>query len=643
MHDFDPPLPSVFAGRLLSATDMPEMADNFEVSRYLTDRSIEDLGGDPITEPSEGANELIARMMAAEAAFALARSDRPTSANWYTDAINRMINVAGLVHPEIVCDEASAAHPCVSFKRSQDARTVLFAAIAITSQNNAVFENMNYAVEQYRHFCATGAFSPKRYGANGSAVEQNLARFNFVLERCDGSLETLHKLLTVKLTMGELRDMAARHGIRVAGKEMVDETVWGSMIFGPKVGNGFMQNLLGNFDPVTIDLWFMRMWGRYTGTLVRDDVGEEALSRLVKGLRRAHRSQRMAALMQESGVYRDPGELWDADNADLLAYVRDLKRFWEKLRRGYVAGSYTETFLERKGAAAPRGNAQASDMKAKLVWPGAVESLVKSLGAPVDSPTSAGLRKWIRAVCSRALELLKDSGYEMTAADLQALLWYPEKEIYGRLSGRPAFKRLNASYDEAMIRIAQKEGFSNDDISAALQSLGTYRSGGRADAERAERGQSGAVVGIHIGAGRAGEEPYGRGKVERAIVLAEEAAMSEIIIGSFYELPDGSICRTSGWDGRLGEVRYDLDDGEAPRFIDAAETAAWMPRPDLADFPNARDPILPYGFDLHWGLKVRSQLLGEIESGDHEDIDEILALAEQHGLLQPMHRPGSNV
>jgi hypothetical protein len=508
MQEFEPPLPSVFAGRLLSATDIVALADNFEVSRYLTDRSIEDLGGEPITSPSEGANELIARMMASEAEFALARTDRPTSANWYTDAINRMINVAGLVHPEIVSDEAAAAHACDAFRRSQDARTVLFAAIAITSQNNAVFENMNYAVEQYRHFCATGAFAPKRYGANGAAVEQNLARFNFVLEKCRGDLGILHKVLTVKMTMTELRTMAARYGINVAGKEMADETVYGSLIFGPKVGNGFMQNLLGNFDPVTIDLWFMRMWGRYTGTLVRDDYSDEALSRLVKGLRRAHRSERMTALMQASGVYRDPGELWDADNADLLAYTRDLKRFWEKLRRGYVAGSFTETFAERKGAAAPRDNAQASEMKAKLVWPGAVESLVKSLGAPVDAPSSAGLRKWIRTVCGRALEILKDSGYDMTAADLQALLWYPEKEIYGRLSGRP-FERLNASYDEAMIRIAQKEGFANDDITAALQSLGTYRSGGRADPDRIGFGEAGAVVGVHFGTRRAGGKPAG--------------------------------------------------------------------------------------------------------------------------------------
>lgn len=526
MHHIEPPLPTVYAGRLLSLADSVDLADNIEVSRYLSDRAIDDLGGQPITSPSEGGDELIARMMASEAIFALNRTDMPTSGNWYTDAINRMISVAGLVHPEITSDEAAAAHPSGMFRTSQDARTVLFAAIAITSQNNAVHENMNYGVEQYREFCATGRFQPKRYGANGAAVESNLARFNFVLEKCRGDLELLHRVLTVKLPMSGLRDMAARYGIRVGGKEMADEIVHGSMIFGPKVGNGFLQNLLGNFEPVTIDLWFMRMWGRYTGTLVRDDVRGDAVSRLVRGLRRAHRSQRMVSLMEQSGVYRDPAELWDADNADLLSYTRDLKRFWEKLRRGYVAGHYGETFSERSAKGAPllRDNAQASELKARLVWPGAAESLVKSLGAPVDSPGSAGLRRWIRSVCHRSLAMLKDSGYEMTAADLQALLWYPEKEIYGRLSGRP-FERLNASYDEAMMRIAQREGFTSDDIAEALQSVGTYGAGGPGDPDGAGFGDDGTVVGFPGRPDRAGREAAQGSGRESVRELTLSAAM----------------------------------------------------------------------------------------------------------------------
>ena len=41
--------------------------------------------------------------------------------------------------------------------------------------------------------------------------------------------------------------------VSIAGK--VDDIVNGAAVFGPKIGQGFLQNLLGKFDPVTVDLW----------------------------------------------------------------------------------------------------------------------------------------------------------------------------------------------------------------------------------------------------------------------------------------------------------------------------------------------------------------------------------------------------
>ena len=34
----------------------------------------------------------------------------------------------------------------------------------------------------------------------------------------------------------------------------VDGKVYGSAMFGPKIGNGFFQNLIGNYEPLTQDL-----------------------------------------------------------------------------------------------------------------------------------------------------------------------------------------------------------------------------------------------------------------------------------------------------------------------------------------------------------------------------------------------------
>ena len=87
--------------------------------------------------------------------------------------------------------------------------------------------------------------------------------------------------------------------ISLAG-EGVDTLVYGSFVFGPKIGQGFYQNLMGNFEPVTIDLWFMRTWGRMTGTLIGNDT---ATQKNIEELR---------TLMPEEGIEFDP-ELFGTD------------------------------------------------------------------------------------------------------------------------------------------------------------------------------------------------------------------------------------------------------------------------------------------------------------------------------------------
>lgn len=467
----EPPLPSVFSGRLLEGEGLPVLGDNSEVSRWIMERSLEDLGGAPITGPSEEGDEIVSDMMVAETIYALERDGGRDSSQWYTRSIERMIAIASVLHPEIGDDEAAAAHPSGLFRDREDARTVLFAAMAITSQNIVVQDNMRYALEQYRAFLEDGAFRPHSYGANGIAIENNLARFNFIFRRAGGDLRRVRRLLCLKMKMKDLQAAARRYGIDVPAKEMADETVYGSMLFGPKVGNGFFQNLIGNHEPVTIDLWFMRLWGRYTGTLLRNEVREEAVTRLVKGLRRSLSSKRMRALMEREGLAVDPSRVREMDARELLDYARRLKLFWEKLRRKYVSGAMSSAFHVRQGRPGePKGNREASELKARLAWPGAAESIVQSLGHPVDSPRSAGLRRWIRSVCRKALSKLDERGYPMTAADMQAILWYPEKEIYARLSGRRA-ERLNMSYDEAMARIALEQGASPEAVQAAAASV----------------------------------------------------------------------------------------------------------------------------------------------------------------------------
>lgn len=89
--------------------------------------------------------------------------------------------------------------------------------------------------------------------------------------------------------------------------------------------------------------------------------------------------------------------------------------------------------------------------------------------------------------------------------------------------------------------------------------------------------------------------------------------MGEVILGAYYELPDGRIAITYSGDNRDKTVQYYFDDDEPPMTTSMdIVSSKWKLRRDLRDFPNARDPKLPYDFDLWWDIKTISKLRREI-------------------------------
>ena len=67
---------------------------------------------------------------------------------------------------------------------------------------------------------------------------------------------------------------------------------------------------------------------------------------------------------------------------------------------------------------------------------------------PIDVPSNAE-RAVITKAFNVALKSLREKGIDLTPADLQATLWYPEKDIWAYLKGENS-DALNMSYDTAM-------------------------------------------------------------------------------------------------------------------------------------------------------------------------------------------------
>ncbi len=259
------------------------------------------------------------------------------------------------------------------------------------------------------------------------------------------------------------------------------------MLFGPKIGNAFFQNLMGNHSrsTLTIDLWFMRTWGRYTGTLVKGRVSAAQVERLAQGLRGVPAEVREA--LGSAGV--DPEADYAAMAPDeLVDACRPLAALWEGIRKDMLAEGLD--------------NAGVSARKAAMGWPGAAEAIMKGLARSVDQPERAGDRRWMRAVTGRALDILATRGYRMSAADLQATLWYPERSLWAALSGRKA-EHANVSFDEALADMARRKGYDDDAIERARLDGPGFRAGPFA--------RRGAAVVQHGAGGRGDPGSPGRG------------------------------------------------------------------------------------------------------------------------------------
>ena len=200
----------------------------------------------------------------------------------------------------------------------------------------------------------------------------------------DGFVE----FLNTKFTVRELNQM----GYKVTGESMDFET-YGSAIFGPKIGGGFYQNLRGNFDPVTFDRWWMASWGRWTG------------QPLLKTTDKA-RAKQLDRFRAASGKkYKNPA-----------AAITAAKKIYDTYRKNNFQ---------------PRTEL---NQAAQRLAEGATDKMREQPAGPTE-------RRFMRESTYAAVDKLREMGYDVTPADLQATVWYPEKELhgfYGRGSGRSA-------------------------------------------------------------------------------------------------------------------------------------------------------------------------------------------------------------
>ena len=443
---------------------------NDDVGKLFQEKYVEKYG-EPI-DPYDYTPETtgwLGGMLYDEAKVALARAGN--AVDWYTKAVAEAMTIAEEIFPEI--------------KTSAAAKDNFLGALAITSQNMRVLDNARAAVHQYEYKQKHGVFDyKKKHGGKAKMITENLRMFDH-LEATLGS--DFNAFLDKDFTVKELTEF----GQKFFGKEKfaiegrINDQVKGSAVFGPKIGQGFFQNLKGNYLPVTIDLWLRRTFGRLTGRSVSVKLTPNDIGRLIyshrhnKGKRKAKNFElpeflqglkitggfakdgKMNFKITESAFERVFGE-HEQGMANAEAVFDLTKKLAKDWSREYsttdraVAKLKAELASRKKAGqpvkqtAARLGKAEAAKAKLleeKPLWAFASTSISGKL-KPIDIPTPQE-RTVIVDAFNVALKKLRDEGYNLTPADLQATLWYPEKDIWAFLKGDKA-EALNLSYDQAM-------------------------------------------------------------------------------------------------------------------------------------------------------------------------------------------------
>ncbi len=422
--------------------------------------------------------DVISDYMATEAINAL-QSDG-NAIGWYDRKLKAAKRVVSLIDPRIT--------------QSPDAEVAFDYALAITSNGIAVEDNFKYALEVFQYFMDNGKMPADTWIKGGKRNTAMVEAFEFFNQyQASGTNLPIQEFLDSDFTVNELKEWAASFNeryntnVKVPGSEGANEAVKGSYIAGPKIGQGFYQNIRGNYDPLTMDIWWMRMWNRLTG---RPYTSEKDLNKNRARVREALKTKNQDKLEKRltKETLKDMG-ITRADLKDDTVIDEFVVNLSKKYQRFY---SQESKRLKGTGQKVPKPElfTAAGTMN---------DNLSPQLQA---TPTGPGERSYMRQVTRAAIEKLRQNGYMINTADFQALMWYPEKQLFRHLGVAPG-RGADNDYLDAAIMLAESKGITDDQIQKALPDPnGDGAVNNQPDSQ-------GTYAGRNPGAGRDGEAQQG--------------------------------------------------------------------------------------------------------------------------------------
>lgn len=349
----------------------------------------------------------------------------PNFATWYEERIDMAMDIFEELDPDI-------ANPDNAF--------AIKILLAITSNGNRVLAQTKNSWEIYKEWKKTGKFknSVKADGTRPKQITGHLGLLDDLIEKF--GRPSIENFFNREGTIEEFRDALQKdlgftkkkaQKIAETKDELIDEVVPFSVYFGPKLGS-FYQNLNGKFNSITMDRWFLRTFGKITGTQLKKLTPKELATkrkRFEEAFRDYVSSEPKGGLLSDVGLstrLKAPkGETRDNVVIALEKY------FGKKSNRAFYFNKKTGEKIATEEKLVSKQAPKLDELRK------ASNDLKKYIDGVVmqDDPQNASHRRFTRQAMLDGINKLEQrTGTKLVPAEAQALLWYYEKETH-RLFG----------------------------------------------------------------------------------------------------------------------------------------------------------------------------------------------------------------
>ncbi len=303
---------------------------------------------------------------------------------WHDERVQETIRELVKIHPEFASDTNALA--------------VYIGILATTSQGYTVVENFKQASRVYEAYKKTGKIPTNfKFAKSSEPINSNLAQIQAIIDQ--HGLQGYADFMDSEVTGMALKDQFGKLPTGVTLKDKVR----GNRVLGPKIGS-FFNNLRGQFDTITMDLWYTRTMHRFLGETVVP-LNSEKMQKAVSKFR--------------SELKKDGARTYGLDINDALkddeSTVQAALTMFQRWARG--ENDYTEKGYFKF----PDG--YKIEKAARTIF---------SIGGMKGAPQNKSYRTYFSKVVLAAKAKLAALGLKLTEADMQAIVWYREKNLFAR-------------------------------------------------------------------------------------------------------------------------------------------------------------------------------------------------------------------